>query len=124
MDFLTKLKAAIQKKDYYLLGKYSFVFVVLYSVWHVFFGSHGFVELIPDIDNFKTEWVPIFAIILDIAVWGIIPILFFLKHGLSLSKQERKEKKLVLFLPRYILLIYSFCLLVFVLFVLLPRIVA
>ena len=121
MNIFKKFKLAIKQKDYYSLGECLSIFVVGYSIFYAIYGKVGLVEFIPDIREFKSGWVFIFEIILNIVIFGIIPIFFFIKHSLRFSRQERKRQKLSLLVPKYILLTYIFCLLVFFLFIILPR---
>lgn len=108
---------AVKKKDYYLFGKLLFWLVVVYAFTSVFLHEMNYLspeKKLPE--NYGIlEWFinNLIEIVFTITIFGLIPIIFLIFHSLKLSKKQRKEKRLVLFLPSYILIIYGISIIIF-----------
>ena len=119
-----KLKQAIKKRDYYFIGKWLFWFIAVYGVYSglgVGSGKGKWIELVPFVETIKSEWLFIIEVILNISILGIFPVIFFIIYSLKLSPEQRKERGLSLFMPKYIFFIYVVSLFLFVALVILPR---
>ncbi|MBU2524083.1 hypothetical protein KKG71_02730 [Patescibacteria group bacterium] len=113
-----KLKQAVQKRDYYFIGKWLFWIVVGSGIYSALTGIKEATYIHP----LWSPWMLFFLeIFLTIAIFGIIPIVFFIAYSLRLSSGQRKEKGLFLFMPKYVLFVYGISLLLFVVFLILPR---
>ncbi|MFQ3579199.1 MAG: hypothetical protein SNJ71_03540 [Bacteroidales bacterium] len=102
-----KLKQAIRKKDYYFIGKWLFWIIIGSGIYSGVLGSKGNIVSV------------LLEVIFTIAVFGIIPVIFFFIYSLKLSPEQRKERGLCLFMPKYIFFMYAISLLIFVAFVIL-----
>lgn len=123
-----KLKRSFKDKNYCFIGKWLFWLIVGYGVYSgldIGSGRGKWVELIPlvviDIETAKSEWLFVLEVIFNIAIFGIVPVLFFIVYSLKLSSEQRKEWRLSLFMPKYIFFIYGISLFLFVALVFLPR---
>lgn len=119
-----KLKQAFKKKNYCLISKWLFWFIVgcgLYSGLGIGSGKGKWIELIPFVEEIKSEWLFVLEVIFNIAIFGIFPVTFFIVYSLKLSPEQRKERGLSLFMPKYIFFIYGISLFLFVALVILPR---
>ncbi len=105
-----EIRDAIKKKDYLFIGKWLFWLVVAQALYSQF-NQVGEIN----IGSLALE------IIFNIALFGIIPVIFFFVYSMRLSKEQRKEKKLSLFMPKYVLFMYVISLLIFFVLVILPR---
>jgi len=119
-----KLKQAVKKRDYLFIGKWLFWFVIFYGVISVY--RMGPPALSSNKILAQQTWLPILIIYFleiafTIAIFGIIPILFFLIYSLRLSPEQRKEKGLTLFMPKYVFFTYGVSLLIFISLIILPR---
>lgn len=102
-----KLKQAFKKKDYYSIGKLLFSIVIFYSFLSgITTGSSSLMLL---------------EIIFTIAIFGIIPVIFFLVYSFKLSSTERKKRNLSLFMPKYVFFTYLISLFISFIFIILPR---
>jgi len=108
-----KIKKAVKKRDYLFVGKWLFWSVLVGGIFHAIKGW----------DSFRREWLPpwmlfLLEIFFTIAIIGIIPVIFFFIYSFKLTKEQRKEKGLILFMPKYVFFIYGFSLFIFIVFVL------
>lgn len=115
-----KLKQAVKKRDYLLIGKWLFWLVIIYGPLSIY--RMGPPALSSNKMLVQQIWLPIWIIYLleivsTIAIFGVIPVIFFFIYGLKLSPKQRKEKGLTLFMPKYVFFIYVVSLLIFVAFV-------
>lgn len=105
-----KFKRALNKTDYFFLGRWSFWCVVGYGFYSAFIGLKVAVANLP-------SWPVWLLFILDaafkIGLFGIIPVILFIIGGLKLSPQQRKERKMILFMPKSFVFIYGLALLLF-----------
>jgi len=110
------LKEAVKKRDYFFIGEWLFGMVIFYALYSVFqmgmknLGSSSVID--------SPTWLPTWMLfplefIFNIAIFGLIPVIFFCIYSLRLSKKQRKEKKLVLFMPKYVFFVYGISLLIF-----------
>lgn len=119
-----KLKQAFKKKNYCFIGKWIFWFIVSYGLSSglgIGSGKEKWIELIPFVETIKSEWLFVLEVIFDIAIFGIFPLVLFIVYSLKLSPEQRKERGLSLFMPKYIFFIYGISLFLFVALVILPR---
>lgn len=110
-----KLEKAIKKRDYYFIGKWVFGFIIACGIysglvsdgskWNDF--ARGELSYMGLSFMETTFWI---------AILGIFPIIFFIIYSLKLSPEQRKERGLSLFVPKYILFIYGISLLIFIAF--------
>jgi len=113
-----KLKQAFKKRNYFFIGKWFFWFIVGYGIYSALIG-------IREMTTKQLLWPGWILFILEvaftIAIFGIIPVIFFIIYSLKLSPKQRKEKKLLLFMPKHIFFVYGISLLLFIIFVILPK---
>jgi len=111
-----KLKQAVKKRDYLFIGKWLFWAVLL----------SGIISAIEGWNRVQHEWLPpwmlfLLEIIFSVAMFGIIPVIFFIIYSLKLTKEERTEKGLTFLMPKHVFFFYGFSLIVFIVLVILPR---
>jgi hypothetical protein len=106
-----KLKQAIKKRDYYFVGKYLFWFTIGYGIYSALFGIK---EMVVKRPLWPTWVLFLIEIVFTIAIFGIIPIVFFIVYSLRLSSKQRKGRGLFLFMPKYVLFVYGISLLLLV----------
>jgi hypothetical protein len=111
-----KLSKAVKKKDYLFIGKWLFWIVFIFAIFDAMRGY----------SNIERDWLPPFflffmEIFLTLAIFGIIPITFFIFYSLNLSKEQRRKKKLSLLMPKYVFFLYGFSLFLFFALIILPR---
>ena len=115
-----KLKRAVKKRDYFFIGKWLFWLVITYAFISALTINPSF-----EISSQRTElpiWIiHIIEIIFSIAIFGLIPVIFFSVYSLRLSKDQRKEKGVTLLMPIYVFIIYGISLLIFIVLIILPR---
>lgn len=112
-----KLKQSIKKRDYYFVGKWLFWCTIGYGIYSAVFGIKEMVVKRP----LWPIWILfVLEIIFAIAIFGIIPVIFFCIYNLKLSPEQRKERGLFLLMPKYVLFIYVISLFLFVALVILP----
>ena len=120
-----KLKKAIKKRDYFFIGKWLFWFFVIQGFYTAFRGGveKGWVALLPiyEVELISEKWLFVMGVAFNFAIFGIIPVAFFLIHSFKLSSEQRKEKGLSLFMPKYVLFIYCIALFLFVALIIIPR---
>lgn len=110
-----RLTQAVKKKDYLFIGKWLFWGIIGYGIFSNLYITQGRVLE-------RLGWMKfVFEIIFTIAIFGIIPVIFFFIYSLKLSPRQRKERRLTLFMPKYVIFIYGVSLLIFVSLVILPR---
>lgn len=118
-----KLKQAVKKRNYLFIGKWLFWLVIFYGVISVYRMGPPALSSNKILD--QQTWLPILIIYFlevafTISIFGIIPVLFFLIYSLRLSPEQRKQKVLSLFMPKYVFFTYVVSLLIFVALVVLP----
>lgn len=111
-----KLKKAFLLKDYLFVGKWLF--------WAILLG--GIVNAIRGYDSITHDWLPTWVlflidVIFTVALFGIIPVVFFVIYSLKLTKEQRRKKNLVLLMPTYVFILYGISLIAFIALVVLPR---
>lgn len=111
-----KLKKAVKKRDYLFVGKWLFWIVLLMGIFDAIRGW----------DSVRREWLPpwmlfLLEIFFTVAIFGIIPVIFFVIYSLKLTKEERRKKGLNFLMPRYVFFFYGFSLIVFIVLVILQR---
>ena len=110
-----RLTQAVKKKDYLFIGKWLFWGIIGYGIFSDLYITQGRVLE-------RLGWMGfVLEIISTIAIFGIIPVIFFSIYSLKLSPRQRKERGLTLFMPKYVFFIYGISLLIFVSLVILPR---
>jgi hypothetical protein len=121
-DFLGKdvfkkgsLKRAVKKRDYFFIGKWLF-WVVIANGFYTAFRINSSFEISSQRTGLPIWILQIFEIISTIAIFGLIPVIFFVVYSLRLSKEQRAEKRLTLLMPMYVLIIYGISLLIFIAF--------
>jgi hypothetical protein len=113
-----KLKQAFKKRDYFFIGKWLFWSIAGYGIYSALISVKELVAKRP----LWPGWILfILEVAFTIALFGIIPIIFFFIYSLKLPPRERKEKGLTLFMPKYVFFIYGVSLFLFVVLVILPR---
>jgi len=113
-----RLTQAIKKRNYLFIGKWLFWGIIGYGIFTELYRGTGGATV-------ERSWLPgwilsVFEIIFTIAIFGIIPVIFFFIYSLKLSPKQRKEKGLTLFMPKYVFFVYVVALLIFVAFVVMP----
>jgi len=119
-----ELKQASKEKNYYFIGKWSFWCIIGYGVLSgldIGGVKAKWTDLIPFHEIIKSGRLFILEVIFNIAILGIFSVVFFIKYSLNLSREQRKEQGLSLFMPKYIFFIYGISLLFLVVLVILPR---
>lgn len=112
-----KLKQAFKKRDYFFIGKWLFWFTISSGIYSALIG----VEELASKRPLWAGWILfLLEIAFTIAIFGVIPVIFFFIYSLKLPQSERKEKGLTLFMPKYVLILYGISLFLFVVFVILP----
>jgi len=117
-----KLKGAVKRRDYLFIGKWLFWFVVGYGL----FSAYGIVppylkpgENIAERTGFSVFSAFLLEISFSIAIFGLIPVIFFGIYSLTLASEQRKEKGLNLFMPWYVFIIYGISVLIFIVLIML-----
>ncbi len=97
--------------DYYLIGKWSFWCVVGYGFYRALTGIKGAAASRP----LWPGWLLfIMDVALHIALFGMIPVILFVIGGLKLPPKQRTERKMMLFMPKPIVFIYTLSLLLLI----------
>ncbi len=109
------LKRAVKKRDYFFIGKWLF-WVVIANGFYTAFRINSSFEISSQRSGLPIWILQIFEIISTIAIFGLIPVIFFVVYSLRLSKEQRAEKRLTLLMPMYVLIIYGISLLIFIAF--------
>ena len=111
-----KLKQAIKDHDYCYLAKYFFWFIVFYGCYSGFEANTGSTKgkMVSLFGPLKPEYSFLGQLICSIAVFGILPVIYFIAHSSKLSRGKRKEHGLSLFMPKYILIVYGISLLLLI----------
>jgi hypothetical protein len=114
-----RLTQAVKKKDYLFIGKWLFWAIIAYGIFTELYKRTG----IATVERSRLPgWIlSILEIIFTIAIFGIVPVIFFFIYSLKLSPKQRREKGLTLFMPKYVFFVYGVSLLIFATLVILPR---
>ena len=114
-----------KKRNFSYVGKWLFGFIVGYGFYSALGISNGkgkWIHLIRSAEGIREEWLFILEVIFNIAIYGIIPVIFFIIYSLTLSTGQREKLGLSLLIPKYILIPYGISLFLFiVIIIILPR---
>ena len=113
-----RLTQAVKKRDYLFIGKWLFWGIIGYGIFTELYRRTGGATV--ERSRFPGWILSVFEIVFSIAIFGIIPVIFFFIYSLKLSPKQRKEKGLTLFMPKYVFFVYVVSLLIFIAFVVVP----
>lgn len=117
-----KLKGAFKRRDYLFIGKWLFWLVVGYGLFSAYNIGPPYLitgESIAERTGFSVFLIFLLEISFSIAIFGLIPVIFFCAYSLRLSKEKRKEKGLTLLMPIYVFIIYGISVLISIVLIIL-----
>jgi hypothetical protein len=92
------------------LAKKVFLFIVLYGCYQAVQAGDGYTEgkLVSSLfGSLKPGYAFLLELASDIAILGILPVLYYIIHSWKLSRDERRRQGLSLFMPKYVFIIYG-----------------
>ena len=121
---LGKLKQAFKGRNFSFIGKWLFGYIVGYGFYSALgFGNEKgkWIHLIRSAEEITKGWLFILEVIFNIAIFGTIPVIFFIIYSLTLSAGQREKLGLSLLIPKYILIPYGISLFLFIVLIIAPR---